>query len=181
MAMMMAAPAVRATAAAKSPVGPQPVIKIVCPVRSSTKAASTALPSGSWRQASSGGRAGEVFQSTASGKSDILRERPVAIDAEDAVILAHMRLSGTTLEALTTCDVRLGGDIIAHFDERDIRADLHDFAAHFMANDTRRVDAAMRPGIPIVNMGICPAERGGCDADDGVGRARFRIRPVGGG
>jgi hypothetical protein len=57
----MAAPDVRATAAAKRPVGPQPVIRIACPVRSSAKAASTALPSGSWRQASSGGMEGEVF------------------------------------------------------------------------------------------------------------------------
>ena len=50
-----------------------------------------------------------------------------------------------------------------------------------MANDARRVDAAVCPGIPIVNMGIRPAERGGCDADDRIGGARFRIRPVGGG
>ncbi len=96
-------------------------------------------------------------------------------------MLAHMCLPGAALEALTACDVRLSGDVIAHLDERDIRADFHDFAAHFMANDARRVDAAMRPGIPIVNMGIRPAERGGGDADNGIGRARFRIRPVGGG
>ena len=114
-------------------------------------------------------------------QDNVLRERPVTINAEDAVILAHMRLSGATLEALATCDVRLGGDIIAHLDERDIRANLHDLAAHFMANDARRVDAAVRPGIPIVNMGIRPAERRGGDADDGIGKTRLRIRPVGGG
>ena len=96
-------------------------------------------------------------------------------------MLAHMRLSGAALEALATCDVRLGGDVITHLDERDIRADFHDVAAHFMTNDARRVDAAVRPGVPIVNMSIRSAERGGGDADDGIGRTRFRIRPVGGG
>ena len=90
-----------------------------------------------------------------------------------------MRLSGPTLEAVATCEVRFGSNVIAHFGERDVRADFHDLAAHFMANDAWRLDAAVRPGIPIVNMGIGPAERGGCDTDDGVGRARFRIRPVG--
>src|SRR6267143_1031959 len=114
-------------------------------------------------------------------QDDVLRERSVAIDAEDAVILAHMRLSGATLETVTTCDVRLSGDVIAHLDERNIRADIHDLAAHFMANDTRRVNAAVSPGIPIINMGIRSAERSGCDADDRIGVARFRIRPVGNG
>src|SRR2546422_4527642 len=46
---------------AKSPVGPQPVISTDCPVRSSTNAAWTALPSGSCRQANSGGISREVF------------------------------------------------------------------------------------------------------------------------
>src|SRR5262249_8137117 len=114
-------------------------------------------------------------------QDDVFRERSVAIDAEDAVILAYMGLSGTTLETMATCDVRLGGDVIAHLDERDIRTDLHDFTAHFMTNDARRVNAAMRPGIPIVNMRIRPAERGGGDADDGIGETRCRIRSVGGG
>ena len=92
-----------------------------------------------------------------------------------------MRLSGATLETVTACDVRLGGDVIAHFDEGYIRADLYDLAAHFMANDAWRVNPAVCPGIPIVNMSICSAERGGRDADDRIGGTRFRVRPVGDG
>src|SRR5205807_1130133 len=61
---------------------------------------------------------------------DVFRERSVAIDAQNAVILADMRLSSATLETMTTCDVRLGGDVIAHLDERDVGPDLNHFAAH---------------------------------------------------
>lgn len=89
-----------------------------------------------------------------------------------------MRLSGATLETVSTCDVRLGGDIIAYLDERDIRTDLHDLAAHFMADNAWRVDTAVRPGIPIVNVGIGSAERGGCDTDDCVGGAWLWVGPV---
>ena len=176
----MAAPAVRATAAANSPVGPQPVIKIVCPVRSSTKRGIDGIAERFLEAGEFWGKGGRGLPEHSLRQGHVLRERPVPIDAEDAIILAHMRLSGATLEALATCDVRLGRNVIAHLDERHVRADFHDLAAHFMANDAWRMDAAVRPGIPIVNMGIGSAERGGCDADDGVGRAWFRIRPVGG-
>ena len=39
----------------------------------------------------------------------------------------------------------------------------------------------MGPGVPIVNVGIGPTEGGGFDADNGIGAARFRVRPVSGG
>jgi len=92
-----------------------------------------------------------------------------------------MRLSRAALETVTTCDVRLGGDVIAHLDERDVGPDFHHFAAQFMADNPRGLDAAVGPRIPIVNVGIGSTERGGGDADDSISRARFRIRPVGGG
>jgi len=80
----------------------------------------------------------------------------VSIDPENTVILTHMRLSGSTLEAVTTCEMRLCGDVISRLDERHVRADFHDFTTHFMADDARRVDTAVRPRIPIVDMGIRP-------------------------
>src|SRR5207244_5490477 len=104
--------------------------------------------------------------------------RSVAIDAQNAVILADMRLSSATLETMTTCDVRLGGDVIAHLDERDVGPDLNHFAAHFMADNTRGMDPALCSGVPIIKMGIRSAERSGCDADDCIGRARVRMPPV---
>ena len=101
------------------------------------------------------------------------------IDAEDPVILAHMRLSGTALETGPASQVRFRSDVIADLDERDVRADLHNLTAHFMTDYPGRMDAAVSPRVPIINMGIRPAERGRCDTDDGIGRARFRIRSVG--
>jgi hypothetical protein len=92
-----------------------------------------------------------------------------------------MRLSGATLETLATSQVRLRCDIVPHLDQRDLGPDLHHLAAHFMADNTGGMDSAVCPRIPIINMGIRPAERGGCDADDCIGGARFRIRPIGGG
>ena len=39
----------------------------------------------------------------------------------------------------------------------------------------------MGPGVPIVNVGIGPTEGGGLDANDRIGAAWFRVRPVSGG
>ena len=41
------------------------------------------------------------------------------------------------------------------------------------------MDAAVGPGIPIVNMGIGSAERGGFDVNDGVRWSRRRIGAIG--
>ena len=91
-------------------------------------------------------------------------------------MLADMRLSGTTLETVATCEVRLGCNIVPYLDQRDLGPDFHDFAAHFMTDDPWRVDAAVGPRVPIVNMGIGPAERSGGDADDRIGAAWLWIR-----
>ncbi len=111
---------------------------------------------------------------------DIFRERSVAIDAEDAIIPADVRLAGPALKTPATGDVRFRRDVVTYFDQRDGGADFHDLTAHFMADDTGRVDAAMSPGIPIIDVGVSAAERGGLHADDGVVRSGSRIRAGGG-
>jgi hypothetical protein len=92
-----------------------------------------------------------------------------------------MRLSGATLEALATGQVRLRCDIVPDLDQRDLGPHFHHFAAHFVTDNPGGMDAAVGPRIPIINMGIRPAERGGFDTDDCIGQARSRIRPVDGG
>src|SRR5688572_1105482 len=55
---------------------------------------------------------GRSFPEDRFRQDHILRERAVAIDTEDSVILAHMRLPGATLKTMTTGEVGLGGDVI---------------------------------------------------------------------
>ncbi len=66
-ATMTEAPETRATAIARSPVGPHPVTSTDLPAKLSARAASTALPNGSWTQANSGGSSRGVFHKTVSG------------------------------------------------------------------------------------------------------------------
>ena len=80
------------------------------------------------------------------------------IDVQDAIVPADMRLAGAALKTLAAGHVRFRRHIVADLDAGHIRADL---AAHFVADDARRVYAAMRPGIPVVDVRIGAAERRG--------------------
>lgn len=108
-------------------------------------------------------------------QGDVFGKRSVTVHTENPVVTADVRLAGATLEARSTREVGFCGDVIAGLDESDRRADVDDFSAHFMPDNTRRMNAAVRPGVPIVDMGVGAAQRRRFDADDGVMRSRCWI------
>ena len=77
-----------------------------------------------------------------------------------------MRVAGSALKANTTCQMRFGGDIVSHLDRGDPGAEIDDMAAHFVPNDSGRMDSSLRPFIPTINVIIGAAQRSGGDPDN---------------
>ena len=154
------------------PIGPQPSTATERPARSCSLVAKTALPNGSCSVAISGGSFVRSFcQITDSGHGDVARERALAVDAEDARALAHVRLAGAALEAHAAGDVALGRDVVADLDVVDVVSDLDDRAGELVAERERRVDALLRPLVPLLDVQVGAADRRGLDLDDDLARA----------
>src|SRR2546422_4646793 len=74
--------------------------------------------------------------------------------------------------------MRLGRDVVPDGDRRHPRAGLDDLAAQLMADDARRVDTALGPFVPAVDVVIGPAEGRGQDPHDHLPRAGRRLGNV---
>ena len=95
--------------AMKSPTGPHPRTATARPASSCVAVANTALPKGSWRQASSGGIFRTVVLPYDGWRDDhVVGEPSVPIDAEDLRPLAHVRLARPAVEAGSARHVALG-------------------------------------------------------------------------
>ena len=112
------------------------------------------------------------------GKPHELGVGPVLIDAQYPVVLADVRVACPALKAHGARDMRLGRDIVPDGDRRHPRAGLDDLAAQLMADDARRVDAALGPFVPAVDVVIGPAEGRGQDPHDHLPRAGRRFGNV---
>src|SRR4051812_32474415 len=89
---------------------------------------------------------GVVTPGIAGRDRDILREAARPIHADDLDIAADMGIAGAAGVTVPADDMRLGRDIIANVDRRDLIADSDDIATELVAKDHRRVEAAARPG-----------------------------------
>ena len=94
------------------------------------------------------------------GHHDVLRKRPVAIDADDARVLADVAVAGAALEAVPADDVTLGGDEVARAESRDAVTDRLDLPGKFVAHDDRRLDAALGPWVPVGDVEVGAADPG---------------------
>src|SRR5262249_9532299 len=113
--------------------------------------------------------AGIELDDVGSWNLDEFREGAILIDADDAQILADVGLADTALMAMAAVDVHLGADKIAglhcaHF----VSHALHN-PAKFMAQRHGRLDAALRPAIPAVDVQIGATDGSGFDAYQYVG------------
>ena len=86
-----------------------------------------------------------------------------------------MRLACPALEALATVHVHLSGDKVSFFYGCDLGADCSDMSAEFMARNEWRMDAILRPLVPVIDMQISPAD--GCDLHLDQNIAWTKLRP----
>ena len=151
-AKTLAAPASLAIATVIRPIGPQPVTTTVCPASSSTNAAWTALPIGSWIAAISGLRPSRR-PGVVGRQRDVLGERAVHVDAQDPQVRADVLAAGPALVAGLVDEVGLGGDQGAQRDlaaAAHVRAVGHHPAGHLVAEDPGQAAAqpALAPSRP---------------------------------
>ena len=109
------------------------------------------------------------------GNDDVFGEGAVGVDADDLHVLADVRLADAALQALAAGHVHFGGDEVAFLHAGDFVADGFDRAAELVAGNERRMNAALRPLVPLVNVQVGAADGGHLDLDQHVGRAKLRF------
>ena len=92
--------------------------------------------------------------------ANVLGEGAIGVNADDLHVLADVRFANAALKALAASHVHLGADKVAFLDGGDLAAHGGDRAAEFMTGNQRRVNALLRPSVPIVDMQIGPADGG---------------------
>src|SRR5439155_2587237 len=103
-----------------------------------------ALPICNQRAADGRGNAVER-QHVGCGHDDVLGERPVAVHADDAGVLADVAVAGAALQAVAAHDVTFGRHELAGLEARHAVADRHDLARELVPHDHGWTDAAFRP------------------------------------
>ena len=71
-----------------------------------------------------------------------------------------MGFAGAALQALAAGDVHLGGNEVAFFYAGHFVAECDDLAAKFVSGDERRLDAALGPAVPLVDVEVGAADGG---------------------
>ena len=149
--------------------GPQPVTATVWPAMGPDRTVwTTALPKWVVERAEVAGDAGVELPDVGGGDADVVGECPIGIDAEDFDELADVRLAAAALQAVSAGDVHFGGDEVADLDAGDQFADGGDRARELMAGDVGRLDARLRPLVPVVDVQVGSADRGGFDSHEDV-------------
>src|SRR6185437_8980470 len=80
----------------------------------------------------------------------------------------------SALQAFAAVNVHFGGDEVAFLNACDLAADGGNGSTKFMSGHERRVNALLRPGIPLVNMQVGAADGSHFHFDKNVCRANFR-------
>src|SRR5208283_3244516 len=100
---------------------------------------------------------------------DVFGESSIGVYADNLYILADVGFAGSALQTLAAGDVHFGGDKIAFLNAGDFIAEGDDLAAEFVSGDEGRMDAALGPAVPFVNVEIGAAYRGDFDFDQDLG------------
>ena len=80
-----------------------------------------------------------------------------------------MGLARAALQALATGHVHFGGDEVACLDARDFVAVSNHFATELVPGNERRMDAALCPAVPLVDVQVGAADGGYFDFHQDVG------------
>src|SRR5262249_54967723 len=105
-----------------------------------------------------------------------LGERPVLVKTVDLCARADMPLPGAALRTLAANDVHLRGDVIAGGDVLAMSAfaELFHEAAKLVAVNPRRAHGIADRRVPVIDVLVRSANRGGGDADQDLIRTGFR-------
>src|ERR1022692_1743358 len=91
---------------------------------------------------------------------DVLGEGAVGIDADDLHVLANVSFAGAALQALAARHVHLGGNKIAFLHAGHFIAERGHLAAKLVSGNQRRMNTALGPAIPVINMQVGAADGG---------------------
>jgi hypothetical protein len=103
----------------------------------------------------------------------------VAIDADDLDVFANMGLPGAAEQTRQVGDVSFHRDALADAHGAYLGADRRDRSHDFMSDDEGRLDPALRPRVPRVDVMIGSAEPRLFDSDQDVAGADVGDRHVG--
>src|SRR5207253_6575290 len=103
---------------------------------------------------------------------------PVAIDTEHPDVLAQVIEATQALPAGVVHDVRLRRHEGARLQLGDVRAGGHHMPGHLVAEDPWRMDVALRPIVPVEDVYVGSADRGGGDLDQDVAAGRLGVGNV---
>src|SRR5438034_1108494 len=101
----------------------------------------------------------------------VFSEGAVSVYADDFDVLADMRFTCSALQTFTAGNVHLRGNEIAFFYAGDFVAVGHNLSAKFVPWDQRRMNAVLRPAVPLINVQVRPANGGHLHLDQHVGAA----------
>ncbi len=107
---------------------------------------------------------------------DVVGPAAVAIHADNLRVLAKVRPAGAAGCAGVADDVALCRNIVPDLDLIHHLSNLDHMPAKFVPHDHRRLDAALRPRIPLVDVQVRPADGRGCNLDQHFPRPRFGNR-----
>src|SRR6185437_15803689 len=107
------------------------------------------------------------------GNLDVLGKCAVGVDTDNLHKLANVSFAGAALQAFAAIDVHLGGDEVTFLDTCDLAAHSSHGSTEFVSGHQWRVNALLRPGIPLVNMQVGAADRSHFHFDKNVCRPNF--------
>src|SRR5580704_1838856 len=116
------------------------------------------------------------------GDDHVFGESAVGIDANDFHVLADVSFAGAALQTFAAGDVHFRGNEVAFLHAGDFVAEGHHFAAEFVSGNQRRVNASLRPAVPLIDMKIGAADGGDFDFDQDIGTSEggdFDLADVG--
>ena len=106
----------------------------------------------------------------------IAGERPVAVHAEDLHVLAEVIETAPALAAGVVDHVRLGGDEGARLQGVHLGTDRNHMPGDFVTKDPGRMNVTARPVVPVKDVHVGSADRGGRNLDQDVPALRLRDR-----
>jgi len=102
------------------------------------------------------------------------RERPVDVHAENARVLADVEVTAPAFVAMPADQVRLAGHAGPESRAVDALAPGDDLTADLVADHPWWMDPCRRPWVPVVEMDVGAADRGGRNAEQHLTRGRLR-------